>query len=226
MMQDRNMIKNKIGIIFADDHNLVRSGILSLIEDCPEIFIIGEAENGNDLLDRYFESRPDVVLTDIKMPVLSGIEAAEKIIEKDKNARILFLSVFDSEEFIYKALKAGALGLVNKTISKEELILAIETVFKGQKYFGRNYNEEKLCEIFDKYKEEKATGVRTKKRLNHNELAILRLICEGMQSLEIAEKLCLSKKTIDGYRSSILKKLEVSNTPQLIRFALINKIIE
>ncbi|MGE5680097.1 MAG: response regulator [Bacillota bacterium] len=221
------MADGKIRIMLADDHNLVRNGIVSLLENCPGIYIVGEASNGREVVTKYFEYRPDVLVTDISMPVLTGIEAAEKIRARDKSAKILFLSVNDSEEYIYKALKVGALGLVNKTIAKGELIFAIETVNSGEKYFGNIYSEEKLEEIYDKYKEKKEViSITESINLTYKELEILKFICEGMQSSEIADKLCFSKKTIDGYRSSIMRKFNVSSTSQLIRYVYVNKILE
>lgn len=220
------MNTNKIRIFLADDHNLVRNGIASLLEDVPNIYIVGEASNGRELVTKYFEFKPDVVVTDISMPILSGLEAAVKIRARDKSAKILFLSVNDSEVFINKAIKIGALGLVNKTILKGDLVYAIETVNNGEKYFGRNMPEEKLVQIMDKYSGKKETSPREKVRLSLQDLEILKLICDGVQSSEIADKLCLSKRTIDKHRSNIMHKLNVSNTAQLISYVFKNNLIE
>lgn len=220
------MTNEKIRMILADDHTLLRNGIVSMLENVPNIYIAGEACNGRELVVKYFECLPDVVVTDISMPKLSGIEAAEKILVRDKNAKILFLSVNDSEDYIYKTLKLGALGLVNKTIARGDLIFAIETVYGGKRYFGRTYTEEKLLKILDKYEATKEENITNKTNLTHQEFETLRLICEGLQSSGIADKMFLSKKTVDKHRSSIMKKFNVSNIAQLIRFVYKNNIIE
>lgn len=220
------MKSEKISIILADDHNLVRNGIASLLESASGIYILGEADDGRDLVTRYFEYKPDVVVTDISMPFLSGPAAAEKIKARDKNAKILFLSVFDTEEYIYQALKVGALGLINKSIAKGELILAIETVNRGQKYFGKAYNEEKLNNIYAKYEEIEEGKNSSNIGLTPREFETLKLICEGLQNSEIADRLYLSKRTVECYRSNIMKKFNVSNTSRLIKYVYLNKILE
>lgn len=220
------MRTGRIRIFLADDHNLVRNGIASLLEDVPNIYIVGEASNGRELVTKYFEYKPDVVVTDISMPILSGLEATVKIRARDKNAKILFLSVNDSEMFIYKALRIGAMGLINKTIVKGDLVFAIETISSGQKYFGSNYNEGKLEEIINKYSVKREVKDTEHTKLGYQEFETLKLICEGLQSSEIADKLCLSKRTIDKYRANLMRKFNVTNTAQLISYVYKNNIID
>ncbi|MGE5499345.1 MAG: response regulator, partial [Syntrophothermus sp.] len=186
----------------------------------------GEAGAGRELITKYFELKPDVVVTDISMPGLSGIEAAEQILSKDKNAKILFLSVHDSTEIIYNILKAGGLGIVNKTVAKGDLVYAIETVNSGENYFGSAYTEEKLMQVMERYNEEKMESSKEDPELSPNDLRIIKLICEGFQSSEIAEKMNVSKKTIDKHRALLMKKLNISNTAQLIMYAYKNNIVE
>jgi DNA-binding NarL/FixJ family response regulator len=220
------MKTGRIRIFLADDHNLVRNGIASLLEDVPNIYIVGEASNGRELVTKYFEYKPDVVVTDISMPILSGLEATVKIRARDKNAKILFLSVNDSEMFIYKALRIGAMGLINKTIVKGDLVFAIETISSGQMYFGSNYNEAKLTEIINKYSVKREVKDNEHTKLGYQEFETLKLICEGLQSSEIADKLCLSKRTIDKYRANLMRKFNVTNTAQLISYVYKNNIID
>ncbi|MGE5350908.1 MAG: response regulator [Acidobacteriota bacterium] len=220
------MTSGRIRILLADDHHLVRNGIASLLESVPNIYIAGEAGAGRELITKYFELKPDVVVTDISMPGLSGIEAAEQILSKDKNAKILFLSVHDSTEIIYNILKAGGLGLVNKTVAKGDLVYAIETVNSGENYFGSAYTEEKLMQVMERYNEEKMESSKEDPELSPNDLRIIKLICEGFQSSEIAEKMNVSKKTIDKHRALLMKKLNISNTAQLIMYAYKNNIVE
>lgn len=220
------MANKRIRILLADDHHLVRHGIASLLESVPNIYIAGEAGDGRELLTKYFELKPDVVVTDISMPGISGIEAAGKILSKDSNARILFLSVHDSPEIIYNILKAGGLGLVNKTIAKGDLVYAIETVNSGEKYFGSAYTEEKLRQVMERYNGEKKESSGIDAELNPGDLSMIRLICEGFQSSEIADKMNMSKKTVDKHRAILMKKLNLSNTAQLISYAYKNNIME
>lgn len=220
------MANKRIRILLADDHHLVRHGIASLLESVPNIYIAGEAGDGRELLTKYFELKPDVVVTDISMPGISGIEAAGKILSKDSNARILFLSVHDSPEIIYNILKAGGLGLVNKTIAKGDLVYAIETVNSGEKYFGSAYTEEKLRQVMERYNGEKKESSGIDAELNPGDLSMIRLICEGFQSSEIADKMNMSKKTVDKHRALLMKKLNLSNTAQLISYAYKNNIME
>ncbi|MGE5681426.1 MAG: response regulator [Bacillota bacterium] len=222
------MASTEIRVFLADDHNLVRSGLTNLLENTPGMYVVGEAANGQELIDKYFECQPDVVVCDIYMPVLSGIEAAEFIKGRDENAKILFLTIYDSEEYLYRAVKAGAAGFINKSITKGELRLAIKTVFNSQKYFGKNYTDERINEILKKYDSEYPPMSKLSKKvvLSQRELTILKMVCDGSCSNDIAKELTLSKKTIDSYRSSIMKKFNVNNTSQLIKSAFINKILE
>jgi len=125
-------INMSIKILVADDHKLFRSGIIRLLKDHQNIHIIAEAENGSELIERYFEVSPDIVLVDIAMPQMSGLEAVSKIKEKDPEVKALFLSMYDNDNYKYKVLKSGGMGLINKNILEGELTYAIEQVCKGE----------------------------------------------------------------------------------------------
>lgn len=213
------MDSKKIRILFADDHHLVRNGIISLLESVPEFEIAGEAENGEVMADLYFRLMPDVVVSDISMPQLSGTDAAKAILEKDASAKILFLSVYDGEEYVFQVLNAGGLGLVNKSIWKSELIEAIKAVSAGQRYFGKEYTPERLDEIFSKYKAEKEVAAAEEIQLTQREREVLQLICEGFSSQEIADRLFISKKTVDTHRGNLIRKFNVSSSAQLVNMA-------
>ena len=117
-----------IKILVADDHTLFRQGIIKLLEEHKEYEVIAEAENGKDLIEKYFNHCPDIILTDIAMPELTGIQAVEEILKRDRNSKALFLSMYDTEEYVYQVLKSGGMGLVNKNILDEELIYAISKI--------------------------------------------------------------------------------------------------
>lgn len=221
------MSENIIKVLVADDHNLVRGGIVSLLDSVSDIYVVGEAGNGHDLVTKYFEIKPDVVLSDISMPVLSGIEAVKQIKRRDPSAKILFVSVYEGSEYVFQVLKAGGNGLVHKSIVKGELVLAIKSVYQGNLYFGSFYDEKKLDEIIKKYSAgndadvEKLDNI----QLSPRELEVLRHVCEGLSSAEIAAIMAVTKKTIDAHRASLMKKLNVSSSSQLIKNAILNKII-
>jgi DNA-binding NarL/FixJ family response regulator len=210
-----------IRILIADDHTLFRQGIIRLLKDNMRLNVIGEADNGAELVLKYFDLVPDLMLVDIAMPKVSGIEAVKKILEKDPGAKVLFLSMYDGEEYIYKVLKTGGLGLVNKNILDEELYYAIEKVFKGEKYFGSSWTESDLNQLLNDYENNQKENNRLDDiKISYREEQVLRFIIEGMKSKEIADKMNLSKKSIDYYRSSLLRKLGLETQAELIRYGI------
>ncbi|MGE5680227.1 MAG: response regulator transcription factor [Bacillota bacterium] len=213
-------MNQSIRIIVADDHALFRSGIISLLEDAREFFIVGQVENGQELMDKYFELKPDVILTDISMPFISGTDAVRRIKEKDSSVRALFLSMHEGDEYIYYCLKAGGLGLISKNILKGELIYAIRAVFNGQKYFGAKWTDEKLEQLISKFDSFAGEDPTISNSLSEKELEILKLIGEGLTSSEIAERTALGKRTIDTHRSHLMQKLNLKSLPELIRYAI------
>ncbi len=211
----------QIRLLVADDHTLFRSGIVSLLDDVSQIIVVGEAENGEDLFRKYFLINPDLILTDISMPLLSGTEALQKIYERDPSVKALFLSMYDSEEYIYYCLKAGGLGLVSKNILKEELVHAIALVSSGRKYFGKGWDEENLNRLVDKF--ECTSSVKHNGRntlLSPREMETLKFIGEGLTSSEIAEKMKLSKRTVDSHRTRLMQKLNIDSLSELIKYSL------
>ena len=216
------MNNNKfIRILLADDHTLFRSGIVSLLESEANFFVVGEVENGDDLLRKYFDIIPDVVLLDISMPGKSGLEAAKEIRLKDPKAKILFLSMHEGNEYIYLCLKAGGMGLINKNITKGELTLAIKKVSEGLKYFKNNLSDEQLKQIYYTYeRKSRNKPVFIKDTLTSREEIVLKLIGKGLMSNEIAKHMNLSKRTVDTYRTSIMQKLNIKNLPELIKYAI------
>ena len=210
----------KVRILIADDHNIVRQSIVSLIETSPDMFVVAEAEDGQKIIEKYFQFKPDVVITDISMPRMSGMEAAEVLLSKDSSTKIIFLSIHNSDEYIYKSLKAGACGLIGKDILKGELIEAIRSVAEGEKYFSGK-SEEELNSIVKRYDEISLKGTGSKiDLLNHREREVLKYISQGLTSEEIATKLYVSKRTVDVTRISIMDKLDIKTAHQLIRFAV------
>lgn len=209
-----------IKILVADDHKLFRRGIVKLLEDQANVYILGEAENGAQLIEEYFKVCPDIVLADIAMPVMSGLEAIQKIRERDPKVKALFLSMFDSDEYIYKVIKSGGMGLINKNIMEGELIFAIEKVFNDEKYFRGKWTDQSLEQLVKNFESNKMEINVSESELSFREEQILKFINLGLSSKDMAEKLNLSKKTVDFYRSNIMRKFNLNSASDLIRFAV------
>ncbi len=210
----------KIRLLIADDHNIVRQGLISILEKQQNIVIVAEAEDGETLCEKYFAFKPDIVLTDISMPKINGIEAAKKILAKDKHAKIIFLTMHNTEEYIYKAIKTGIKGLITKDVIKGELVEAIETVVNGETYFNK-YTEEEIRNIKNKFEKiyDRVQNTNTS-LLTEREKSILKYISQGFTSDEIASFLSVGRRTVDITRSAIMEKLNIKTLPQLIRFAV------
>ncbi len=213
------MSESMIRLLIADDHNLFREGIKNLLYGEKDIFIVGEADTGKSLVAKYYELKPDIVLADISMPQLTGIEALEKLKKSGQFPKFLFLSMYDGDEYVYYCAKAGCYGLVSKKITKGELLFAIKTVNEGKKYFGVNITEDNIKEIIDNF-EKKAGKTGNGDDLTPREEQILRLISEGLTSSEIAERLFVSKRTIDTHRTHLIHKLNLKSLPELIKYSI------
>ena len=216
-----NDTTENIRILLCDDHALVRSGIVKLMEDETWIYITGEAENGEDMIQKYISLRPDLILADISMPVMSGIDAAKRIMQDYPEAKILFLSQLFDEQYIYCAIKVGAMGLLSKNVSKDELLYGLRRVSSGGQYFGPLYDDKKISEIIDKYDSDTNLTLDTVGiRMSNREKEVLKYISQGLISEEIGEKMNLGKRTIDKVRVSIMHKFDLKSLPALISFAI------
>lgn len=216
-------MQNKIlKILIADDHELFRKGIISLLIGEEKIKIIGEANDGKDLIYKYLKLKPDLVITDISMPELSGLEAVRILFEKDNSIKVIFLSMYGGEDYIYHCIKSGGLCLINKNVPKKELLNAIYKVSRGEKYFGPDYSDEKIERLIEDYENYlETTGLEILVELTDKEKEILLLIAEGLTSNEIADKLYISKRTVDTHRTHLMQKLNLQSFPQLIKYAIL-----
>ena len=210
-----------INILVADDHTLFRQGIIRLLEDNKDFSVVAESENGIELIEKYFNIYPDIILADIAMPELSGIQAVQEILKRDRNAKALFLSMYDEGEYVYKVIKSGGMGLVNKNILEDELFLAIENVNKGEKYFGRKWTDKDLSQLINDYEKILDKNHEFHIELNFREEQILQLVIDGDMSKDIAEKLQISKKTIDYYRSNLYNKFNTKTQVELIKSGIL-----
>ena len=213
-----------INIVIADDHELFRDGFRVMINKFPEIKLAGEAENGQELLEQVEQLKPDVILTDIKMPKMDGIEATRLLTNRQNPVSIIALSMFDEENLIIDMLEAGAKGYLLKNAHKDEIIQAIKTVHNGKTYYC-NHTSARLMEMIAK---SRFHPVRQKEKPNFTtrETDIIRLICQQLSNKEIADRLKLSIRTIEGYREKIQEKMDVRNSAGIVVYAIREGIYE
>jgi DNA-binding NarL/FixJ family response regulator len=210
-----------VKVVIADDHPIYRIGIKSLLEEIPEIKITGEAENGFELLKLVQSWNPDIVLMDIMMPLLDGIECCKILTQKHPHIRIIAITMVKESEALIKIMEAGAQGYLLKHADKLELIDAIFTVKKGFKYYdtSTSFNfATMLAESKMDYKSKKNPN------LTVREKQVIELICKEYLSKEIALELGLSVRTIEIYRNRIIQKLNVRNTAGIVIYAIKNKL--
>lgn len=217
---------DKVKIILVDDHQLVRDGIKSLISDSFGIDIIGEADNAASFFKLLKSVIPDVVLMDISLPNMSGIDLT-KVIRKDyPQIKVLILSMYTSEDFIFNALKAGINGYLPKNTNREELLLAIDEVYKGGEYFSKSIADIILKSFVNSAKYGNTNTKDQMSLLTKREKEILKLVVEGMSNQHIADQLFISIRTVETHKTSIMRKLDLNSTVDLVKFAIKNKIIE
>jgi DNA-binding NarL/FixJ family response regulator len=213
-----------IKLVIADDHEIFRDGFKLMLSKFPEIVLVGEAANGRELLELIEKENPDVILTDIKMPVMDGIEATKKIVELYPDKGIIGLSMYDDDELIIEMLEAGAKGYLIKNAGKEQIIEAIKTVYNDEPYYCRTTSN-KLTQMiaksrFNPYKKT------TKAEFSEREKEIIGCICDEMTNKEIGDKLFISVRTVEGHRLKILEKMNVKNTVGLVVYAIKNGIVK
>ena len=214
-----NQTKRKI--IIADDHTLFRNGLRILLNNLENYRVIGEAANGRQFLNLLETEVPDLVLLDINMPVMDGIEAATLAHEKFPELKIITLSMYGEEDYYYKMVNAGVKGFVLKNSDIKEVKTALDVVFDGGSFFS----SELLQNLVNSLKSS-AKSKETHTELSEREMEILILICQGLSNQEIGDKLFISKRTVDKHRANILEKSDSKNTAQLVVYAIKNKLVE
>ena len=213
-----------IKLIIADDHEIFRDGFKLMLSKFPEIKLVGEAANGRELLELIEKENPDVILTDIKMPVMDGIEATKKIAALYPDKGVIGLSMYDDDELIIEMLEAGAKGYLIKNAGKDQIIEAIKTVYNDEPYYCRTTSN-KLTQMiaksrFNPYKKTE------KAEFSEREKEIIDCICDEMTNKEIGDKLFISVRTVEGHRLKILEKMNVKNTVGLVVYAIKNGIVK
>lgn len=211
-----------IKLLIADDHQLFIDGVKTVIQTEPEIEIVGQALNGEEVLSFLENNNVDVILMDINMPVLDGIETSKIILKKYQNTKVLMLTMHNTMEFINQIIKLGVAGYILKTTSREDLIYAVKKVASGKIYFSKTVTETIVRSI---KKEKSLNSEPNEIFLNPREIQILKHISEEYTTAEIAKFLKLSPHTIESYRRNLLTKLNVRNTAGLVKYAINKKII-
>ena len=209
-----------IRVILADDHVIVRNGIKILLESEGDVAVIGEAANGEEALALAKELQPDILISDIKMPVMNGIEATSKLSGVAPQTKSIILSMHDDEEYIIKSIEAGATGYLLKDTTQQEFSKALHAVIDGQKYFSGDISDilvQHYLNAKEGVSKPNAKSSENDYHITKREKQILELVYEGLSNKEIADRLEKSVRTVETHRFNIMKKLGVSNVTELLR---------
>jgi DNA-binding NarL/FixJ family response regulator len=209
-----------ITVFLADDHAVLRDGLRLLLEMQHDIEVVGEAADGREAVRKVNELVPDVVILDILMPELNGIEAARQILQDTPSVQIIILSMNSNSEHVFRALQAGARGYLLKASAGSEVVKAIRTVHAGRRYLSQDISD-KMIDAYI-YQRETAEANNPLTQLSPREMEVLQLVVEGKSSAAIAATLVLSPDTIKTYRKRIMQKLGINDLPGLVKFAILH----
>ena len=213
----------KIRVLVVDDHAVVRDGLCALLRLTPDMDVVGEAANGREALDMVRKLLPDVVLMDIAMPIMGGLEATRRICKEFPGVKVLALTQYDDREYVFPVIEAGAYGFISKTAASSEVATGIRSVYRGDSFLSpsvarlliEDYQQgASLRKGHDPYEE-----------LTDREREILKLLAEGNTTQEIARMLAISPKTVDGHKTNLMAELDLHNRADLIKYALRKGII-
>lgn len=206
----------RIRVLLADDHKLVRAGIRSLLERLPGLDVVAEASDGQEALLLVEEHQPQIVLMDISMPGLNGLEATRHLTGTSPEVRIIILSIYSDEEHVYQSLRAGAAGYLMKDAATEELELAIRSVARGETYLSPPVSKPVIME----YIRRTNVGFGPREGISPRQTQILKLIAEGETTKQVALHLAISVKTVETHRSALMKRIGVRDVAGLVRYAV------
>jgi DNA-binding NarL/FixJ family response regulator len=211
----------KLRIIIVDDHEFFRNGVKMVINKLKYAKVVAEASNGKEFLELLKDKEADIVLMDIEMPLMNGIEATERALEEYPDLKVVGLTMFNDEEYIDRMVDAGASGLLLKNISKEILDKALQSIASGNTYYSPE-----LWEYFSKKISQEKKAGEMEQQFTKREMEILTLICDGLSNKEIADKLFISERTVVGHKSNLLAKTNTKSTIGLLSYAIKNKLVE
>jgi DNA-binding NarL/FixJ family response regulator len=212
-----------IRVVLAENHTLVRKGLDALLADEPDIQVVGEAQDGREALRQVEALRPDVVLMDISMPGLNGLEATRQIVRRYAGVRVLMLTMHADEAYILEALKAGASGYLLKEAAPEELVLAIGAVARGESFLSPPISRTVITQYL---RHDLSAPDESLERLTEREREVLQLVAEGHNNREIAALLSLSVKTVENHRAHLMDKLDIHTVAGLTQYAIRHRLIE
>lgn len=210
-----------IRVLLADDHSIVRSGLRRIVEESEDMEVIAEAADGREAIQQVHKTLPDVAIIDISMPGIDGLEVVSQLRSFYPKLPIIILTMHEEEQYVVRAIEAGAMGYITKRSAPEQLVKAIRKVHAGFRYLT-----EDAAELLAVRVAKGAMGRSPLDALSMRELQVLRRLALGHTNREIAESYCISIKTVDTYRSRLLKKLNLRNNAELSRFAIQNRLIE
>lgn len=217
------MKQNTIKVIVVDDHTLFREGVKFVLSQMEHVEVIGEADSGVSFLELLKTSQPDVVFIDVSMPEMDGVTAVEKAIAAYPQLKMIALTSYGDEVYYYKMIKAGALGFVLKKAGKDQLEEALHCVMRGESYFPVDMMRKLIFKVSNEGEDAIVNG---EIALSAREKEVLLNICQGYTNNEISEKLFISPKTVENYRSALLQKTGTRNAAHMVMFAIKNKLIE
>ena len=211
---------SKIKILVVDDHPLARFGVINQLKTSDDFVVVGEAEDGEDAIAKTKALAPDLVIMDIFMPGISGIEATKLLKKKFPSTRVLVLTGFENEDYVYQIIRSGAGGYVLKSVEKEELIDAIRAVMRGDKFFSPRISKLIVDNFIRKAEGQGPIVPGGEDILTKREKEILALVADGLTNQQIAEKLFISARTVDTHRTNIMQKLNIHDVANLVRYAI------
>jgi two-component system response regulator NreC len=213
----------KIRVLVVDDHTIVRDGICALLALAGDIEVVGEATNGNEALQVIEKLQPDVVLMDVAMPIMGGLEATRRITRDYPHIKVLIITQHDDKEYVFPVIESGAAGLISKAGASSELALGIRAVYQGDSFLSPSVARV----LVENY--QNTAGERSQQdpynKLTEREREVLKLITEGYKTQEIADMLVITPKTVEGHKTSLMAKLDVHNKIDLVKYALRKGII-
>jgi DNA-binding NarL/FixJ family response regulator len=215
----------KIRVILADDHVIVRQGLRALLEKEPDIVVVGEAENGRQAVQLTRKLQPDVVVMDVAMPLLNGLEATRQITKEVPSVKVLALSSYSDSEYVHQLTEVGGSGYLLKQTAAADLIKAVREAYRGNAFFSPT-----ICRrLMDRYQESCRSGLPPQKRMDNltpREAEVLQLIAEGLPNKQIAPELGISVKTVEKHRQQVMYKLNIHDIAGLTRYAIARGMVE
>jgi DNA-binding NarL/FixJ family response regulator len=211
----------RIRVLVADDHTIVRQGLVGILEAAEDIEVVGQAADGAEAVEKASKAKPDVVVLDVSMPHLSGLEAARRIHESLPGTKVLVLTMHDDGEYVLKMVRAGASGYLLKDSAASELLAGIRALKRGEAYFGPHASRA----LAEAYQSDRPLPADPFERLTDREREVFQLVVEGKTNAQIADLLFISPKTVDNHRTRMMEKLGLHGTAELVRFAAKHKLL-